>query len=247
MSRQRRAAPSISAAAPTAPRRIRRARRGAAEPGAPSASSARDGHAIEGEVGQPRSRVHVHHGRPAEARGGRIDEEQRHAFGRPRRHQQHAGDVAPRDVALDAGELPAGRRLLGARRDRVRAPVEIGVEQGHGRARLTGGDGRQPALLLHVGAGLGDGVGDQHRRPVGPGIGGAPELLEQQRGLDHAEAAAAVLFRQRQTQPAELGHLFPHGLRSRRADRPTAGAPRPICSARRETRGPNSSAASGRA
>ena len=131
-----------------------------------------------------------------QARGGRIDEEQRDAFGRPRRHQQHVGDVAPGDVALHAGELPAGRRLLGARRDRRpgssrdrrRARSTVG-------ARVAGGDGRQPALLLRVGAGLGDGGGDQHRRPVGAGIGGAPELLEQQRGLDHAEAAAAVLLR----------------------------------------------------
>src|SRR5574341_108776 len=42
------------------------------------------------------------------------------------------------------------------------------------------------------------------------GIGGAPELLEQDRGLDHAEPAAAVRLGQGEAVPAELGHLLPH-------------------------------------
>src|SRR6266849_5012266 len=50
-------------------------------------------------------------------------------------------------------------------------------------ARVAGRDRREPPLLLRVGTRGLDGGGGQDGRPVGPGIGGAAELLEQDRRL----------------------------------------------------------------
>src|SRR5262245_65797285 len=43
-------------------------------------------------------------------------------------------------------------------------------------------------------------------------MGRAAYPVEQDCGLHHAEAAAAVGLGQRQSQPAELGHVLPHRL-----------------------------------
>src|SRR5439155_1235686 len=47
------------------------------------------------------------------------------------------------------------------------------------------------------------------RRPVRAGVRRPAHLLEEQGGLDHAEAAAAVRLGQREAEPAELRDLLP--------------------------------------
>ena len=156
--------------------------------------------------------IHALDRRELEARRRGVNEEQRHAFRRARGDQQHVGHVGPRDEAFRAGQGPALRRLLRSRRHRRRLPVEIVVEERHGRARLAGRDRRKPTLLLRVVAGRLDGGGGEDSRKVRPGIRGAAELFEQDRGLDHAEPASAVGLGQGEPEPAELGHLLPHRL-----------------------------------
>src|SRR5712691_7419591 len=203
MSRHRRAAPSISAAAPTAPRLRSLPSNGPAWSGLPRTAAP--------VTGVPSS-VTLASRLEREPGGSWIDEEQREPVGRLRRHEQDARDVSPRDELLPTRERPAPRGRLRARLDRVGAPVEIGVEERDRRPRVAGGDRREPALLLRVAAGLLDRPGGEHRREVRAGAGGAAHLLEEDRALDHPEGAPAVRLRQREPEPAELGHLLPQRL-----------------------------------
>ena len=138
-----------------------------------------------------------------------LQQEQREPVRRLRGHEEDVGDVGPRDEPLPARERPALARLLRARLRRLRAPVELGIEEGDRRARVARRDGGEPALLLRLGAGELDRRRRKDRRPVRAGVRRPAHLLEEQGGLDHAEAAAAVRLGQREAEPAELRDLLP--------------------------------------
>ena len=151
MSRQRRAAPSISAEAPTAraPEQPLEQRAGAARP-RPAARRRGTAHAVEAHLGPAVGEVDARPWATSVTPGGRrVDEEEREALGRARGHQHHVGHVGPRHEALDAGERPARRRVFAAV-----AVVDAGSQSSESsssaavRARLAGGDGGQPLLLL---------------------------------------------------------------------------------------------------
>ncbi len=109
------------------------------------------------------------------------------------------------DLALGAFELVDP--VAADDRDAV-GGVEIGDERPERErpARLAGGD-------LRLQLGREGGEDDADRREVRPLVQRAAELLEQHRLLDEAEPDAAVLLRDRDARPAELGQVLPRRLR----------------------------------
>ena len=91
-----------------------------------------------------------------------------------------------------------------------RADVGAGLGLGH-RDRLdrAAGDAAEDLLLLLLGAEAVGGAGDDQRRRVAADRGErARGLLHEDAGVEHRAAGAAVLLRDRQPEPAELGHLL---------------------------------------
>src|SRR5882724_9254335 len=198
MSRHRRAAPSISAAAPTAPRWSRNA---SASAGSFASAATAAPSSVTCATRVPGSRL---------ARGV-IDT---------------PGAEASTTYTASVEPLSAGTRmtsatcahgtnsltLLGARFDRLRAPIERALHQRHRRPRAAAGDGGQPAVLLRGAAEAVDGHGRQHGRQIRRRARGAPELFLEDGRLHEAEGAAAGVLGQGQAEPAELRHLLPQRL-----------------------------------
>ena len=122
--------------------------------------------------------------------------------------EQHVvGEVRlgdPRLLAVDDVAAVAPLRLAAERAD-----VGAGLRLGH-RDRLDAAahDAAEDLLLLLGGPEALEGARDDHAHPERPNRGHAARgLLEEQAQVDHPAARAAVLLRDRDAEPAELGHL----------------------------------------
>src|SRR5205085_11712423 len=112
----------------------------------------------------------------------------------------HLRDAAVRDVTLLAAEdvRVAVAACGGAHRLQVRARVRLG-EGDRRQTAVLGGEPRQPALALLLGAETEQRPDGEDRRLDRRGEAGAPprELFRDQRRGDRVDAAAAVLARDR--------------------------------------------------
>src|SRR5438034_301564 len=172
-----------------------------------------DGRAVERHLRDPRARVQG--GQAVRAVGARrrgLHHVHRRRRAAERGHQDDVGDVRPRHELLDAAQRDLSAALLGARLDRLRAPIERPLHQRHRRPRAAAGDGGQPAALLGGAAEAVDGHGRQHGRQIRRRARGAPELFLEDGRLHEAEGAAAGVLGQGQAEPAELRHLLPQRL-----------------------------------
>ena len=145
-----------------------------------------------------------------------VDEEQREALGaalhllgrRRAREQDHQVRVqrarGPDLLAVDDPALAAPAR---GRLDRGRVGPGAGLGHREGlQAQLAGGDRRQPALALRVGAVAQDRPHHVHLRVAGGGVAAARvDLLEDHARRVEREAGAAVALGDQRREPAVLG------------------------------------------
>src|SRR4029450_1680826 len=237
MSRQRRAAPSISAEAPTAARRSSASSTPPASPARPTSASAgaltpsrriSDQRLLRsmptmGVSVTPDARGSTRKSeRPSGARAGTSTTSATCAHGTKRLSpvSRQLSLVFVAVAAVEAGTQSSDSSRSAAP-PRARAgppgggatPVERVPEQPRPRARLSRGDRGQPLLLLGGAAAQLDAEAAQHHAgEVRARVRRAAHLLQHERQLDQSQPGAALLLREGQAQPAELGHLAPERL-----------------------------------
>ena len=134
----------------------------------------------------------------------------RAAAGGAGEHDDVVGGGGVVDHALVAGERPAGAFLGGLERHVGEIVARLALQPGEGELLLAFDHRRQQRLLLRLAAGRGDHAAAQHDgRQERLEHQAFAELLHDDHGLDRAAAVAAILFRERHAEPAQLGELRP--------------------------------------
>ena len=178
-------------------------------PSSRSAGSRASSKRIEPGVGRAEAELRLLPPR-RDAGVARLDEKRGDRAVELREDDRQLGDAAVRDVALLAVEDVLVAVAAGGRLDSGDVGAGAGLgERDRGEAALLGGEPRQPALLLLLGARTEQRPHGEHRRPDRRSQAGAAprELLRDQARRHRRDAAAAVLGRDRVRRQPERRRL----------------------------------------